>query len=50
MNSTDNQAQPLTDRIERSTMEGRIDFWVQSALAAAARAAVVSEDAARLAA
>jgi hypothetical protein len=36
---------PLTDRIERTTMEGRIEFWVQSA-----RAAVVSEDAARVAA
>jgi hypothetical protein len=50
MNSTDNQAQPLTDRIERSTLEGRIEFWVRSASDAAARAAVVSEDAAKVAA
>jgi hypothetical protein len=46
MNSTDIQAQPLTDRIKLATMgEARIEWWV-----AAARAAVVSEDAARLAA
>jgi hypothetical protein len=25
---------PLTDRLERATMEGRIEFWVQSARAA----------------
>jgi hypothetical protein len=38
-------AQPLTDRLNRRTMEGRIEFWVQ-----AARDAVVSADARRLAA
>jgi hypothetical protein len=38
-------AQPLTDRIKLLNMEARIDWWV-----AAARDAVVSEDARRLAA
>jgi hypothetical protein len=45
MNVTPKQDTPLTDRIVRATMEGRIEFWVQ-----AARDAVVSEDARRLAA
>jgi hypothetical protein len=45
MNSTDTQAQPLTDRIKLLDMEARIEWWVEQA-----RAAVVSEDAARLAA
>jgi hypothetical protein len=45
MNSTDIQAQPLTDRIKLLDMEARIVWWVEQA-----RAAVVSEDAARVAA
>jgi hypothetical protein len=38
-------AQPLTDRIKLLNLEARIEWWV-----AAARDAVVSEDARRLAA
>jgi hypothetical protein len=45
MNVTPKQDTPLTDRMERATMEGRIEFWVQ-----AARDAVVSADARKVAA
>jgi hypothetical protein len=35
MNSTDTQAQPLTDRIKLLDMEARIEWWVAAARAAA---------------
>jgi hypothetical protein len=47
MNVTAKQDTPLTDRIKLLDMEARIEWWVEQARLAAA---VVSEDAARVAA